>query len=134
MYRLKFYSTYRCWYLNQNPHRAKGPAEENLNGHKEWWFKGRLHRDNNLPAVEHPTGEKEYWINGQEYFLQENGTREFYRLGRLNRFYDLPAIEYPNGDKEWWAFGVRHRKDGPAVIYGNKKFWFKCGVFIKCTV
>ena len=47
---------------------------------------------------------------------------------------DLPAIEYANGDKEWWFYGKRHRDNGPAVIIGDKQYWFKYGEFIKCIL
>ena len=124
------------WFLDEKIyHRKKGPAIEWKNGEK-WWFKhGKRHRENSLPAIENSNGEKEYYFNGQQYILQENGTKEFinsYTL-ELHRK-NLPAVEYPNGDKEWWLFGKRHREYGPAVIYGNKQFWFEHGKFIKCSV
>ncbi|MEI8270109.1 MAG: hypothetical protein WCG45_01955 [bacterium] len=53
-----------------------------------------------------------------------------WELGVLHRFHD-PAIEYPNGDKEWWFNGKRHRPHGPAVIFGNKQYWFFHGEFVK---
>ena len=125
------------WFLDEKIyHRKKGPAIEWKNGEK-WWFKhGLMHRENNLPALEKDE-KKEYWEYGQEYILQENGTKEFY----YNDYFDLsiklhrnkfPAIEYANGDEEWWFNGKRHRLDGPAVTYGDKKFWFIEGEFIKC--
>ena len=121
------------WKLNGSVHREKGPALEFSNGEKRWCKNGIMHRDNNLPALEYEDGDKEYWLFGDKYELLDNNTKEFYYLGRLHR-YLLPAIEYPNGDKEWWHDGKRHRREGPAVIYGNKKFWFEHGEFIKCIV
>ena len=80
--------------------------------------------------------------------IRKNGTIESYK--NIERHYILnndpfntslilhrskfPAIEYANGDKEWWYNGKRHRLDGPAVIYGDKKFWFENGEFIKCSL
>ena len=123
---------YKEWRLNKKTHRKKGPAIEYANGDKYWYFKGEIHRDNNLPAVEWADGAKEYWLNGEEYILRENGTKEFYNgFLELSRF-DKPAIEYANGDEEWWFNGKRHRKNGPAIIYGDKQFWFEDGEFIKC--
>ncbi|RTK95487.1 MAG: hypothetical protein EKK64_06610 [Neisseriaceae bacterium] len=134
MYCLILKKNKKEWTLDGEAHRTKGPAINFSNGEKWWATKGRMNRDHNLPAVERPNGTKEYWINGQEYNLQENGTREFIDLfGKLNRE-DLPAVEYANGDKEFWLDGKRHRSDGPAVIYGNKQYWFINGVFIKCIV
>ena len=131
------------WYLNGDTHRAKGPAIEFLDGEKWWCKNGFMHRDNNLPAIEKknkninitfPNQDDEYWENGQQYKLQDNGTREFIDLfGNLHRK-NLPAVEYSNGDQEWWGHGKRHRKDGPAVIIGNKKFWFQFGEVIKCMI
>ena len=125
----------RQWFLNKKTHREKEPAVEYFDG-ENWWCKnGMLHRENNFPAIEYPNGDKEWWINGQRYILQENGTKEFIDFhGNLHRKDDLPAVEYPNGDKEWWSHGKRHRENGPAVIYGNKKFWFEHGEFIKCII
>ena len=106
----------------------------NVNFRKQSWYLNRFrHRKNNRPAVIWSDDYKEYWIDGENYFIRENGTREFYAFGVLNREDNLPAIEYSNGDKEWWIDGKRHRLDGPAVIYGNKQFWFEYGEFIKCS-
>ena len=122
------------WRLNKKSHRKKGPAIEYYKGIKIWAINGLLHRSGNLPAVECPSENNEYWEDGQRYLIQENGTKEFYNgFLELSRF-DKPAIEYANGDEEWWNRGERHRKDGPAVIYGNKQFWFEFGEFIKCTI
>lgn len=68
------------------------------------------------------------------HLIFPNGTKTWSYWGsfeRLHRTNDLPAIEYANGDKEWWKFGKRHRINGPAVIYGNKQYWFLQGEFIK---
>ena len=142
MFSFLVFENKKVWYLKEEflvpvnlLHRKKGPAVELKNGDKQWWNYGKLHRDNNLPAVEYSNGDKKWWINDEQYFLQENGTKEFinsYRTGsrELHRR-DLPAVEYPNGDQEWWLWGKRHRLDGPAVIIGNKQFWFEEGEFIK---
>ena len=90
-------------------HRLKGPAIEHADGTKEWWKKGKRHRSQKMPVIEYSNGTKEWYS-----FVSQ----------RLNRGFDLPAVEYSNGDKEWWQHGVRHRLTGPAVIYGNKKYWF----------
>lgn len=121
------------WKLDKKTHREKGPVIEWEKGPAFWCKNGYLHRENNLPAVEYPNGIKEYYLNGEQYVLQENGTKEFVDafFKKLHRRKGLPAIEYPNGDREWWFKGIRHRDNGPAVIIGNKQFWFEYGEFIK---
>lgn len=54
-------------------------------------------------------GEKEYVTNYREWWF--GGL--IYRLHRT----DGPAVEWSNGDKEWWQHGLRHRVDGPAIMY-----------------
>ena len=67
-------------------------------------------------------------------FIYSNGTKEWHLCGKLHRDADLPAIEYSNGDCEYWNYGKRHRLNGPAVIYGNKQYWFINGEFLRCIV
>ena len=128
---------------------------------KKWLKNGRLHRGKLLPAVYYFEKDiKFFYIDGDYCSIQgdllfsknfitwKNGTKEHrnfyfaglkgtikdsYFLSPLHRSHNLPAIEYSNGDKEYWVHGYRHRIDGPAVIYGNKQYWFIKGEFIKCT-
>jgi len=44
-----------------------------------------------------------------------------------------PAVICKNGREEWYVNGKRHRIDGPAVIYGNKQYYFENGEFIRET-
>ena len=134
MYNLIIKKNSKEWRLKKKAHRINGPAIEYLNG-ENWWCKnGFRHRENNLPAIIRKDGNKEYWENGQEYILEENGTKAFIDFhGNLHKDL-LPAVEYSNGDQEWWRWGKRHRENGPAVIIGNKQFWFEDGEFIKCIV
>ena len=72
--------------------------------------------------------------NGTSVIFYSNETKEYYCYSCnggvvLSRGGDLPAVEYANGDKEWWADGVRHRAKGPAIIYGNKQYWFNEGIY-----
>jgi hypothetical protein len=46
-------------------HREDGPAIE-TNGHKAWYYKGLLHRENGA-AIEYDDGSKEYWFNGRKF-------------------------------------------------------------------
>ncbi|RTK97791.1 MAG: hypothetical protein EKK64_00890 [Neisseriaceae bacterium] len=58
-----------------------------------------------------------------------NGTKEWHWDNEFHRECDQPAVVYPNGDKEWWYHGKRHREYGPALIIGNKQYWYKNGEF-----
>ena len=135
MYDLIVFNNRKEWKLNNKGHRKEGPAIEWKNTRKKiWMIDGKRHRNNNLPAIEYPDGNKDYYLNGQKYKFYDNGTKEYFDFfSRLHRF-DFPAIEYSNGDKEWWMYGRRHRLNGPAVIIGDKKFWFEHGEFIKCSI
>ena len=130
------------WWVNGKRHRKDAPAMIKFIGEERWFWEGSLHRENG-PAVKTAFGEEYWYFHGDHYIQQENGTKEFCSIKSINsnlgsillhRDNDLPAVEYPNGDKEWWCLGIRHRLNGPAVIYGNKQFWFEFGEFIKCTV
>ena len=67
-------------------HRKNGPAVVYNDSTEVWYFKGEIHRDNNLPAISYANGHKSFWIHGEEYILQENGTKEFLDIpGRLHR-------------------------------------------------
>ncbi|RTK95517.1 MAG: hypothetical protein EKK64_06760 [Neisseriaceae bacterium] len=66
----------------------------------------------------------------EEVIHYSNETKEWYSYGVLHRDHDFPAIEYANGDKEWWSRGRRHRSEGPAIICGNKQYWYENGVYL----
>ena len=120
---------------NFERHRLKAPAVKEIDGYNiffTWYFDG-------MPYTEH----KDYWeaiertgeIKGDfPKIIWKNGAKEWRGsfLGVLHRFFE-PAVIYPNGDKEWWYNGMRHRVGGPAVIIGNKQYWFNRGEFIKET-
>jgi hypothetical protein len=103
----------------------------------------------------------EYWFYGFNYIsngdfveidrilsiwdLKENPPTLFFLNGTKQWHYghsscdclhsaERPAVIYPNGDYEWWFMGSRHRLDGPAVVYGDKQYWFEYGKFVKCIV
>ena len=66
------------------------------NGHKSWWFEGKLHRTDG-PAIEWADGGKSWCLNG-----------------KLHRT-DGPAVEWSDGDKAWYLDGKElteeeHRK------------------------
>ena len=77
-------------------HGNEYPRRERYYGDREWWVKGKLHREN-APAIE-----------------RLDGSKRWYHWGRLHRE-DGPAVEHPNGSKEWWVKGRLHRINGPAV-------------------
>jgi hypothetical protein len=51
---------------------------------------------------------------------------DHFRNGLLHRTND-PAQQGGNGYKTWWEYGVRHRKDGPAVslAIGGKEYYVR---------
>ena len=149
---------HRRWKKDGRFHRIKGPALECPSGSETFWYASRMkkngkrnipiyydrvveawfkngefHRESCLPAVKFSNNYEHFWENGIQYkFLEyENGTKEYCdwqnRLHRENE----PAVIYPNGDCEYWQYGSRHRNDGPAVIYGDKQYWFENGEFLK---
>ncbi|RTK96777.1 MAG: hypothetical protein EKK64_03050 [Neisseriaceae bacterium] len=141
MYCLRVISGNKLWRKNGRLHRGNDlPAKEYGNGTKEWRVNGERHRDNDLPAVVYADGEVLFFEYGVEYEIlkYENGTKEYlidngygeYYLHKING----PAVIYFNGDIEYWEYGERHRSDGPAVVIGNKQYWYEFGEFIKCIV
>jgi len=52
-------------YLGGKLHREDGPAIENVNGDKEWFFNNKRHRTDG-PAIEYADGDKEWFVNGEE--------------------------------------------------------------------
>jgi len=52
------------------------------------------------------------------------GSKWWYKNGVRHKI-DGPAIVWLNGSKEWWINGKRHREDGPAVERNNgyKQWW-----------
>jgi hypothetical protein len=84
---------------------------EYLDGSKEWYKEGKLHRLDG-PAIESSSGEK-HW----------------YKEGNLHKI-DGPAVEYPNGRKEWFKEGKYHCLDGPAIEFlDGTKYWYIEGNF-----
>lgn len=85
------------------------PAIEHVDGTKQWYKWGRLHRSLG-PAI--------------ELFI---GIKKWYLHGKLHRQVG-PAIEFPLGIKEWYLHGKRHRDDGPAIEFPNgHKEWYNNG-------
>ena len=76
----------QCWYLDDQLHRADGPAWIWSDGTQEWYENGRLHRTDG-PAVIRTNGTQEWWVDDQ-----------------LHRT-DGPAVIRANGFEEWWSCG-----------------------------
>ena len=57
------------YYLNNQLHRADGPAIEWSNGDKVWYLHGKCHREDG-PAIEYPSGSKVWYIGGIHMGLQ----------------------------------------------------------------
>ena len=50
------------------------------------------------------------------------------KKGSFHRLHG-PAITHPNGDMSWYIHGQRHRDDGPAIYWPERKIevWYKDG-------
>ena len=147
------------WYRNGVKHRDNGlignppvldgPAVESKqeygNNDKEWWFNGKLHRENGPAILRKDHRWAEWWVNGLLHRLdgpavekhdEDSSVFTWYINGEIHRE-DGPAIvtisrksTYKNeGDcKAWYKHGIIHREDGPAKEYGNgHKEWYKHG-------
>ncbi len=91
-------------------HCNNGPAIIYLNGNKEWYQKGKLHRLDG-PAIDYNDGLlTEYWVNGVQHTKEEFDN--IYRAP-LNKVYVYR--EHPNGIKTTHQNGVLHSQRGPAV-------------------
>ena len=76
--------------------------------YEKWYYKNKIHRDNDLPAV-----------------IRSNGDQEWYQNGKLHRDNDLPAIINVNNSviwyERWYQHGKLHNTTGPARIKENGK-------------
>ncbi len=77
-------------------HRADGPAYISHDGCEEWWFEGKLHREDG-PAIIAPKS-----------YSDRVPYEEWHRHGLLHRE-DGPAVVSGYGEKysEWYINGVR---------------------------
>lgn len=82
-------------------HRIDGPAVENVDGTKVWYYKGLLHRADG-PAIEYPDGGHVWYING--YLMTKQGHYDFYN--------------YP-----WlaWSHAYMATKEEHAAVYTKTK-------------
>ncbi len=115
------------WKRNSQLHRKNGPAitaiilPRNPLRKKEWFRIGVLHRVGDLPAIEWSNGDKEWWWKGKCHrddnpavitvfgkFWYSHG--EFYREKG-------PVVEWTNENKEWYCHTVKKKVGNP------KKTW-----------
>ena len=150
-YLLKFKNC-KIYVENYKIHRDIDSAVEWDNGTKEWYYKGKLHRENK-PAIvcekykkrKKEPGElihgpqliayiKKAWYHhgkchriGAPAVEMSDGTKEWYINDLLHRV-GGPAIEWSDGGKEWYQNGELHRISGPAIEKGNDtKAWYQNG-------
>ena len=125
-------------------HCTDGPAVIYTNGDEEWYYDGKLHReDPDLPAVRRKTYVAWYW-HGQRHRsggpacieIRDGVIRQtWYNHGTIHREDGPAKIEHHVADKtsidSWYQEGKRHRKNGPAVIYnnGDSMEWWTRGRF-----
>jgi hypothetical protein len=58
------------WRLDDQLHRADGPAYIGADGYRVWYLNGKLHRTDG-PAVIKANGDRAWYLNGREYTEQE---------------------------------------------------------------
>jgi hypothetical protein len=65
-----------------------------------------------------------YKINNIEYYKYYDGCKFWHKNDMKHRL-DGPAVIYENGEMHWYVNNERHRNDGPAVIGlgGFKSYW-----------
>lgn len=127
-------------------HRKLKPAvskydENNVLIIEEYWFDGYIYffEKGIFFRIDFTNRTSEYHSSDDEpSVIYPNGTKEWHWGGKLHRGSSAggrpPAVIYSNGDCEWWSGGKRHNSNGPAVVYGNKKYWFDRGSFVQCIV
>ena len=73
-YTVKVYlDGYKEWFLNGKLHREDGPAIEYASGTKFWYLNGKRHREDG-PAIEYAGGNKYWYLNG-DYVTEEEHKR-----------------------------------------------------------
>ncbi|RTK95484.1 MAG: hypothetical protein EKK64_06585 [Neisseriaceae bacterium] len=101
----------KTYWKNGKIHRDNNlPAVIYKDGSKEWYCKGKRHRENG-PAVVYSNGNKEYWINGKRHridgpAIENHEFKAWFFDGKIHRD-NLPAIERINGHNEYWCQGIR---------------------------
>jgi hypothetical protein len=97
-----FFGT-KSWYdENGNSHREDGPAYEDANGAKIWYWHGQLHREESMNIL--MVAKIWYW-HGQ--YHREDG----------------PAIERADGTKEWYLHGKYFENEEFLRMIKLKAFW-----------
>ena len=74
-------------------------------------------------------------ISGEELHIQisEVGTTRYYKKSgamHLRHRVDGPAIIYSDGDTTWQRNGRTHRMDGPAIDHRGDTAWYINGVYL----
>ena len=78
-----------------------------------YYWKGKIHRDNDKPAAIHRDGSR-YWYQHGEFHRDGDqpavicidGTQKWYQHGNLHRDGDNPAIIYLHGGSEYYRHGA----------------------------
>lgn len=147
---------HRCWMHADYFHRNvdDGPALDSVNA-KIWYVDGYIHRDNDKPAIIELTYDKtliQIWyhhgkrhrFNDQPAYSHKN-THIWYQHGKIHRDNDKPALIIVDAEhKAWFNNGIRHRKNGPALIPGRYRrrrprpqYWLdgmKCSEIDVCDI
>lgn len=73
-----------------------GPVIEWVNGRREWWLKGELHREDS-PAIIKADGAKEWWLFGLQF--KEESYYKFITYAGKNS--ELPYEMLKTISEEW---------------------------------
>lgn len=80
-----------------------------------------------MPYVPEMTIEEAYASKVPVRFVHTDGSEDWWFRGMRHRD-DGPAIIWPDGGTVWCLHGHYHRDDGPAIEYaGGYKVWYKHG-------
>ena len=99
---------------------------------QEWFYRSRLHRDDDLPAICKGSERMEWYQHGKRHrdgdqpaVVNADGSQEWWFEDKRHRDGGEPAVEYPSGLKMFYQHGELHRDGGkPAVVDTRKQEWW----------
>jgi hypothetical protein len=121
--------------IHRKPHPQLKPDDGTT--HREWYIKGKLHRENDQPAIIHRNGDSSWYYDGvlhrekdKPAIVDINGSKEWYYEGKRHRSNDKPASIDEDGNMKWYKHAMQHRDyDRPAVVDVNGNLeWYINGI------
>lgn len=111
-------------YLFGKEHSIYDKPSRIENGHKQWHYKGILHRGNDKPAIIYSDGHMVWYKNGMKH---RDGDKPAV-IGKDKLVWYKNEMIHRDGDKpsristvthQWYKNGELHRIGGPAVVYDD---------------